>query len=121
MIRTNDRSAARAGSLDAAERATGLETVPWSVPAMGVRRLVRPPRTGGPLARLSRREVEVLTMVAPGLAEPTIADRLAISRGILEWYVRRILVKLGMAESPAGDRRVLAVPTCLGASADAAS
>ena len=52
-------------------------------------------------------------MVAQGLANPTIADQLDISRRTLEWHVRQIFIKLGISESPDGDRRVLAVLTYL--------
>ena len=86
-----------------------------------VERLVTHPRAEGPLAPLSAREVEVLSMVAQGLANTTIADRLDVSRRTLEWHVRQIFIKLGIAESPDGDRRVLAVLTYLRATTTAAT
>src|SRR6478735_4003797 len=84
-----------------------------------VKRLVTHHLAGGPLAPLSAREVEVLSMVAEGLANPTISDRLDISRRTLEWHIRQIFIKLGIAESPDGDRRVLAVLTYLRATTTA--
>ena len=39
-------------------------------------------------------------MLAQGLANPTIAHRLDISRRTLESHVRQIFIKLGIAESP---------------------
>jgi DNA-binding NarL/FixJ family response regulator len=88
-------------------------------PAVVVR-LVTHPRAGGPLAPLTAREKEVLSMVAEGLANPTIAERLDISRRTLESHVRQIFIKLGISESPDGDRRVLAVLTYLRATTTAA-
>ena len=66
-----------------------------------VGRLVTHPQAGGPLAPLSAREIEVLSMVAQGLANPTIAGRLDMSRRTLESHVRQIFIKLGISPSRA--------------------
>jgi DNA-binding NarL/FixJ family response regulator len=64
---------------------------------------------GDPLATLSDREREVLALMAEGLANPAIARRLIVSERTVEGHVRHVLLKLGLAESDDGDRRVLAV------------
>ena len=60
---------------------------------------------------LTRREVEVLELLAQGLSNPEIADRLYISRKTAEHHVSRILAKLGLrsrAEAAAHAARRLA-------------
>ncbi len=51
------------------------------------------PATGG--IHLTRRETEVAELVAQGLANQQIADRLIIARRTAEGHVERILGKLG--------------------------
>ncbi|MGA5894244.1 LuxR C-terminal-related transcriptional regulator [Streptomyces venetus] len=62
------------------------------------------PRTGAPEApyedtavRLTRRETEVARLVAEGLGNQQIADRLVIARRTAEGHVERILSKLGFS------------------------
>jgi len=62
-----------------------------------------------PLAALSDREREVLELMAEGLNNPAIARRLVVSERTVEGHVRHLLLKLGLAESEDGHRRVLAV------------
>ncbi|GAA2446557.1 ATP-binding protein [Streptomyces glaucus] len=53
---------------------------------------------GGPTGvRLTRRETEVAQLVAEGLANQQIADRLVIARRTAEGHVERILSKLGFS------------------------
>ncbi len=67
------------------------------------------PANGGPLARLSDRERDVLDLVAQGLSNVAIATRLTLSERTVEAHVRHILTKLDIAEGQDGHRRVLAV------------
>jgi DNA-binding NarL/FixJ family response regulator len=67
------------------------------------------PVNGGPLARLSERERDVLDLMAQGLSNVAIATRLILSERTIETHVRHILTKLDIAEGQDGHRRVLAV------------
>ena len=67
------------------------------------------PVNGGPLARLSERERDVLDLMAQGLTNAAIAMRLTLSERTVEAHVRHILTKLDIAEGQDGHRRVLAV------------
>ena len=69
--------------------------------------------TGGPLARLSERERRVLELMAEGLTNTAIAQRLVLSERTVEAHVRHVLLKLDIPESEDGNRRVLAVLTHL--------
>jgi DNA-binding NarL/FixJ family response regulator len=64
---------------------------------------------GGPLARLSERERRVLELMAEGLSNTAIAQRLVLSERTVEAHVRHVLLKLDIPESDEGNRRVLAV------------
>jgi DNA-binding NarL/FixJ family response regulator len=54
------------------------------------------PTMGGPLARLSARELEVLGLVAEGLTNHDIAQRLVLSEHTVNRHVANILRKLGL-------------------------
>lgn len=69
--------------------------------------------SGGPLARLSERERRVLELMAEGLTNTGIAQRLVLSERTVEAHVRHVLLKLDIPESDEGNRRVLAVLTHL--------
>jgi len=71
--------------------------------------LLRRPRERNPLDDLTRRELEVLTLMAEGRSNAAIAERLAVSPKTLEAHIGRLLQKLGLPESPDDHRRVLAV------------
>ena len=68
---------------------------------------------GGSLARLSERERRVLELMAEGLTNTAIAQRLVLSQRTVEAHVRHVLLKLDIPESDEGNRRVLAVLTHL--------
>ena len=63
----------------------------------------------GPLGTLTPREREVLQLIAEGLSNPAIADRLGITLRSAEKYVSAIFIKLGLPDTGAEHRRVLAV------------
>ncbi len=66
-----------------------------------------------PLARLSERERNVLELMAEGLTNTGIAERLVLSERTVEAHVRHVLLKLDIPESDVDNRRVLAVLTHL--------
>lgn len=61
------------------------------------------------LDALSAREVEVLRLMAEGLTNTGIAERLVISDRTVESHVRKVFMKLDIFESTNEHRRVLAV------------
>jgi DNA-binding NarL/FixJ family response regulator len=78
-----------------------------------VQDLVAVRRRDDPLAVLSDREREVLTLMAEGRSNAGIARRLWVTEGTVEKHVRAILTKLNLAEADDDHRRVLAVITFL--------
>jgi DNA-binding CsgD family transcriptional regulator/tetratricopeptide (TPR) repeat protein len=64
--------------------------------ALGRRTPRRPARRQDPFGQLSSREREVAHLVAQGLSNKEIADRLVISTRTAEGHVQRMLVKLGL-------------------------
>jgi DNA-binding NarL/FixJ family response regulator len=64
--------------------------------------------TSDPLDRLTRREREVLTLMAQGHANTEIAQALVISESAVAKHINAIFAKLDLAPGN-GDRRVLAV------------
>jgi DNA-binding NarL/FixJ family response regulator len=61
------------------------------------------------LARLSEREREVLEVMAQGLSNKAIAERLVIDVKTVETHIARIMTKLDLHQTPDEHRRVLAV------------
>ena len=70
-------------------------------------------REASPLAYLSEREREVLALMAEGLSNTAIADRLLLSARTVEAHVAHLLAKLDIPDSQETNRRVLAVLTWL--------
>jgi DNA-binding NarL/FixJ family response regulator len=61
------------------------------------------------LAILSPREREVLALVAEGRSNTAIAEELVLTSRTVETHVANVFTKLGLAEVPSDNRRVLAV------------
>jgi DNA-binding NarL/FixJ family response regulator len=74
-----------------------------------VSRLLARSRQQEPLAELTGREREVLSLMAEGRSNAAIAGRLFVTPRTVEAHVRQILGKLDLPESPDDHRRVLAV------------
>jgi DNA-binding NarL/FixJ family response regulator len=92
--------------LDAIERVGCGETV---VDRELVELLLERPASRNRLEELSAREREVLALVAEGLTDRAIAERLWLTRKTVETHVRHILAKLALPEDSQHNRRVLAV------------
>jgi serine/threonine-protein kinase len=78
-----------------------------------VSQLLRRQRTTDPLATLTTREREVLSLVAEGMSNKALAARLFVAERTVEAHVTQIFVKLGLPESTDLHRRVVAVLTFL--------
>lgn len=70
--------------------------------------LARPRRDSG-LADLTPREAEILSLVAQGLSNDAVAERLLLARKTVEVHMARILTKLDLPPDPEQHRRVVAV------------
>ncbi|MFC5261048.1 response regulator [Kribbella qitaiheensis] len=71
-------------------------------------------KRSNPLARLTPREHEVLALMAEGLGNAAIAEKLVISEGAVHKHVGNVFLKLDLPPTDSGHRRVLAVLAHLG-------
>jgi DNA-binding NarL/FixJ family response regulator len=98
--------------LDVEQLATALERVAAGEtvvdPALASQLLDRA-REASPLDELTAREREVLSLMAEGLTDRGIAERLYLSPNTVETHIRHILAKLGLPATPTDNRRVHAV------------
>jgi DNA-binding NarL/FixJ family response regulator len=78
-----------------------------------IQELVSARRREDPLAVLSRREHEVLALMAEGRTNIGIARRLWLTEGTVEKHVRSIMSKLNLPDTADDHRRVRAVITFL--------
>jgi DNA-binding NarL/FixJ family response regulator len=92
--------------LDALRRLSDGETV---IDPTIVARLLGRRRRDDPLARLTPREREVLALVAEGLSNRAIAERLFVTERTVEAHTKQIFEKLGLFDDPTTHRRILAV------------
>lgn len=90
----------------ALERVAAGETV--VDPAL-VAQLVERAREDEPLDELTAREREVLSLMAEGLTDRGIAERLFVTPKTVETHIRHIFSKLGIPATSAHNRRVHAV------------
>ncbi|MEV4548309.1 response regulator transcription factor [Nonomuraea wenchangensis] len=74
-----------------------------------VAQLLTRSRPGNPLDRLSPRERDVLALMAEGLGNSAIAERLVVSGGAVHKHIRSIFAKLDLQPADGTDRRVAAV------------
>jgi DNA-binding NarL/FixJ family response regulator len=81
-----------------------------------VARLVGRQRKAGPLDKLTRRERQVLALIAEGRSNGGIANELVVTVAAVERHVTGIFDKLKLHQSAEAHRRVLAVLTYLRAS-----
>jgi PAS domain S-box-containing protein len=76
-------------SADLARRAGELERLAISTAA--------PAREPSAAAALTARQLEILGLIADGLTNAAIADRLILSEAAIKWHVKQILAKTGAA------------------------
>jgi DNA-binding NarL/FixJ family response regulator len=100
-----------AGQLASAVRRVGDGEV--VVDSELVARLVDRPRQSSPLDQLTVREREVLSLMAEGLTDRGIGERLFVTPKTVETHIRHIFAKLCLPESAADNKRVHAVLTYL--------
>ncbi|HZX04140.1 response regulator transcription factor [Kribbella sp.] len=95
--------------LEAVRRVAGGGTVldPEVVSQLMVKR-------SSPLDRLTPREREVLALMAEGLGNTAIGEKLFISDGAVHKHVGNVFLKLDLPPTDSGHRRVLAVLAYLG-------
>jgi DNA-binding NarL/FixJ family response regulator len=74
-----------------------------------VARLVGRRRRSSPLDTLTKRETEVLALIAEGYSNAGVARELVVTVAAVERHVTSIFDKLGLQQSPDQHRRVLAV------------
>lgn len=78
-----------------------------------VARLVGRPRQRSPLDELTPREREVLALMAEGLTDRGIGERLFVTPKTVETHIRHIFAKLSLPETRTDNKRVHAVLTYL--------
>lgn len=92
--------------IDALERIVAGENV---VDSQLIASLLEQRSVSGPTDELSSRELEVLGLMAEGLTDRAIAERLWLSEKTVETHVRHILSKLDLPAGAPYNRRVQAV------------
>ena len=95
-----------ASFVDAVRRVAAAETV---VDEAIVRRLLARLRRQDPIAHLTPREREILSLMAEGRSNAGIAQVLSLSERTVEAHASGVFLKLGLDGSPNDHRRVLAV------------
>jgi DNA-binding NarL/FixJ family response regulator len=78
-----------------------------------VARLIGRTRRNSPIDSLTKRERQVLALIAEGRSNAGVAEELVVTVAAVERHVTSIFDKLGLRQSPDQHRRVLAVLTYL--------
>jgi NarL family two-component system response regulator LiaR len=79
--------------------ANGEAVIASSIGARVIRRLAaRPYEQASGIGQLTDRELEVLRLIADGLSNAVIAERLVITEGTVKTHVSKILAKLDLAD-----------------------
>ena len=92
--------------LDALHRIDGGGT---AIDPEVVAQLLTRTRCDSSLDRLTPRERDVLALMAEGLGNTVIAERLVVTEGAVHKHIRNIFAKLGLDPASGADRRVAAV------------
>jgi DNA-binding NarL/FixJ family response regulator len=92
--------------LDALHRVAGGGT---AIDPDVVTQLLTRTRRDSALERLTARERDVLALMAEGLGNTAIAERLYVTEGAVHKHIRNIFAKLDLAPADRADRRVAAV------------
>jgi DNA-binding NarL/FixJ family response regulator len=93
--------------------AHAIEGLTSEVASRYVAQLVGRAREHDPLDELTSREREVLGLMAEGLTDRGIAERLYVTPKTVETHIRHVFAKLGIPVTSAHNRRVHAVITYL--------
>ena len=75
---------------------------------LALRTATEPPAI--PHAPLSARQLEILRLIAQGLTNAAIAERLVVTEGTIKWHVRQILAKTNSTNRAEAVARVLGAP-----------
>lgn len=97
--------------LDAVRRVAGGGS---AIDAEVVRQLLGRSARTSEIERLTSRERDVLGLMAEGLSNAGIAERLVVSLGAVEKHITNVFTKLDLAHEEHAHKRVLAVLTYLG-------
>jgi DNA-binding NarL/FixJ family response regulator len=92
--------------LDALQRVAGGGT---AIDPEVVGQLLARNRPDAALRELTPRELDVLALMAEGLGNTAIAERLFVTEGAVHKHIRSIFAKLNLAPADRADRRVTAV------------
>ncbi len=106
-----DRVSRVSDFVDALTRVAGGGT---AVDPEVIAELLNRPRPAGSIERLTPREREVLSLMAQGHDNTTIAARLALTERSVSKHIGNIFTKLDLPPTEGGHRRVLAVLAVLG-------
>jgi DNA-binding CsgD family transcriptional regulator len=115
VLRTRLRRALLADLLADLGRGTPFDDAALESAAEAARRALKEERPLPDLPELTRRELEVLALIAEGRTDRGIAKELFVTPKTVEAHVRSIFRKLQLPAEPTENRRVHAVLTFLGA------